>query len=123
MYRDGLLAAAVLAKLGRKDACFALTEPFFDPQVSFDSRAFRHALSCYSIGVAVVTAGAGKAPIGITVNSFASLSQDPPLVPWCMDRKSSRYRTFTTVKNFTTGILGSAPAGKDRAPDGISPPH
>jgi flavin reductase (DIM6/NTAB) family NADH-FMN oxidoreductase RutF len=76
--------------------------------MSFDSRTFRHALGCYPTGVVVVTAGAGRAPMGITVNSFASVSLEPPLVLWCMDRKSSRYRTFTTVKNFTVSILGSA---------------
>ncbi len=75
--------------------------------MSFDTRAFRHALGCFPTGVVVVTAGAGKAPMGITVNSFASVSLDPPLVLWCMDRKSSRYRTFTTAKNFTISVLGS----------------
>ena len=76
--------------------------------MSFDNRAFRYALGCYPTGVAVVTAGGGKSPMGITVNSFASVSLDPPLILWCMDRKSSRYRTFTTAKNFTVSILGSA---------------
>jgi len=75
--------------------------------MSFDSRAFRYALGCYPTGVAVVTAGGGKSPMGITVNSFASVSLEPPLVLWCMDRKSSRYRTFTTAKNFTVSVLGS----------------
>ena len=69
--------------------------------MSFDSRAFRHALGCYPTGVAVVIAGTGKVLTGITVSSFAPVSLDPPLVLWCMDRKSSRYRTFTTVENFT----------------------
>ncbi len=76
--------------------------------MSFDTRTFRNALGCFPTGVAVVTAGAGNAVMGITVNSFTSVSLDPPLVLWCMDRKSSRYRTFTTVKNFTISILGSA---------------
>ncbi|MDE1985252.1 MAG: flavin reductase family protein [Alphaproteobacteria bacterium] len=75
--------------------------------MSFDTRAFRHALGCFPTGVVVVTAAAGKDPMGITVNSFASVSLDPPLVLWCMDRKSSRYQTFTTAKNFTISVLGS----------------
>ena len=75
--------------------------------MSFDSRAFRHALGCYPTGVAVVIAGTGKALTGITVNSFAAASLDPPLVLWSMGKKSSRYRTFTTVKNFTVSVLNS----------------
>jgi flavin reductase (DIM6/NTAB) family NADH-FMN oxidoreductase RutF len=75
--------------------------------MSFDTRAFRYALGCFPTGVVVVTASAGKTIMGITVNSFASVSLDPPLVLWCMERKSSRYRTFTTAKNFTISILGS----------------
>jgi len=75
--------------------------------MSFDNRAFRHALGCYPTGVAVVIAGTGKALTGITVNSFAAVSLDPPLVLWSMGKTSSRYRTFTTAKNFTISILSS----------------
>lgn len=75
--------------------------------MSFDPRAFRYALGCFPTGIVVVTASAGKAQMGITVNSFTSVSLDPPLVLWCVDKKSSRYRTFTTAKNFTISILGS----------------
>lgn len=76
--------------------------------MSFDSRAFRHALGCYPTGVAVVIASTGKALTGITVNSFAAVSLDPPLVLWSMSKTSSRYRTFTTVKNFSVSVLSSA---------------
>jgi 4-hydroxyphenylacetate 3-hydroxylase, reductase component len=75
--------------------------------MAFDTRAFRHALGCFPTGVAVVTAGSDKDRMGITVNSFASVSLDPPLVLWCMDRRSSRYRTFTKAGNFTISILAS----------------
>ena len=75
--------------------------------MSFDSRAFRHALGCYPTGVAVVIAGMDKALTGITVNSFAAVSLDPPLVLWSMSKTSSRYRTFTTVKNFSVSVLNS----------------
>jgi flavin reductase (DIM6/NTAB) family NADH-FMN oxidoreductase RutF len=75
--------------------------------MSFDSRAFRQALGCFPTGVVVVTAGADAARMGITVNSFASVSLDPPLVLWCMDRRSSRYATFTTSFNFTISVLSS----------------
>lgn len=73
--------------------------------MSFNTRAFRDALSCFPTGVVVVTAGAEDAHMGITVNSFASVSLDPPLVLWCMDRRSGRYETFTTSPNFTISVL------------------
>jgi flavin reductase (DIM6/NTAB) family NADH-FMN oxidoreductase RutF len=74
--------------------------------MSFDTRDFRNALGCFPTGVAVVTAGVGRTVSGITVNSFTSVSLDPPLVLWCLDRRSRRYRTFTTAGKFTISVLG-----------------
>jgi 4-hydroxyphenylacetate 3-hydroxylase, reductase component len=73
--------------------------------MAVDTRTLRFALGCFPTGVTVVTAASDQARMGITVNSFASVSLDPPLVLWCVDRRSSRYRTFTTAKNFTISIL------------------
>jgi flavin reductase (DIM6/NTAB) family NADH-FMN oxidoreductase RutF len=74
-----------------------------------DSRAFRAALGCFPTGVAVVTAGHAdqEAHIGITVNSFTSVSLEPPLVLWCMDRKSYRHDIFARATGFTVSILGT----------------
>lgn len=75
--------------------------------MSIDTRAFRQALGSFPTGVAVVTAGEG-APIGITVNSFTSVSLNPPLVLWCIDRKSDRFDAFARAKAFTISVLGTA---------------
>jgi flavin reductase (DIM6/NTAB) family NADH-FMN oxidoreductase RutF len=76
--------------------------------MDFDTRAYRNALGCFPTGVAVVTAvSADRPPMGITVNSFASVSLDPPLVLWCVDRRSDRFHTFTNAPGFTISILGS----------------
>lgn len=76
--------------------------------MDFDTRAFRDALGCFPTGVAVVTAeSADRPPMGITVNSFASVSLDPPLVLWCVDRRSDRFHTFTNADGFTISVLGS----------------
>ena len=75
--------------------------------MSFDARKFRQALGCFPTGVAVVTAGEGR-HVGITVNSFTSVSLDPPLVLWCIDRKSDRFDVFTDAKTFTISVLGTA---------------
>lgn len=77
--------------------------------MGFDTRAFRQALGCFPTGVAVVTAQLpGRHPMGITVNSFASVSLDPPLVLWCLDKKSDRYETFVKAKGFVISVLGTA---------------
>ena len=74
-----------------------------------DSRGFRDALGCFPTGVAVVTAGHADQDehIGITVNSFTSVSLDPPLVLWCMDRRSYRHEIFAQASGFTVSILGT----------------
>jgi flavin reductase (DIM6/NTAB) family NADH-FMN oxidoreductase RutF len=74
--------------------------------MSFDTRAFRHALGCFPTGVAVVTA-TGEAVMGITVNSFTSVSLDPPLVLWCLHKDSQRYHPFTKAKGYTISVLGT----------------
>ncbi|HEY3778568.1 MAG TPA: flavin reductase family protein [Rhizomicrobium sp.] len=80
--------------------------------MAFDTRAFRDALGCFPTGVAVVTAeSADRPPMGITVNSFASVSLDPPLVLWCVDRRSDRFRTFSTAKGFTVSVLDATHGG------------
>lgn len=74
-----------------------------------DTRAFRQALGQFPTGVAVVTAQPRDShPMGITVNSFTSVSLDPPLVLWCMDRKSDRYPVFTGAPGYVISILGTA---------------
>ena len=75
--------------------------------MDFDSRAFRNALGAFPTGVAVVTAAGADQAIGITVNSFASVSLDPPLVLWCMDKRSQRHDAVVSAPGFTVSILGT----------------
>jgi flavin reductase (DIM6/NTAB) family NADH-FMN oxidoreductase RutF len=61
-----------------------------------DHSALRTALGHYATGVAVVTTtGSDGHPAGITINSFGSLSLDPPLILWCLQRSSASLATFT----------------------------
>jgi 4-hydroxyphenylacetate 3-hydroxylase, reductase component len=77
--------------------------------MSFDTRAFRQALGTFPTGVAVITAARPSGhPMGITVNSFTSVSLEPPLVLWCLDRKSDRYGTFCEAPHHTISVLGTA---------------
>ncbi|MFC6883272.1 MULTISPECIES: flavin reductase family protein [Actinomadura] len=69
-------------------------------------RALRAALGRFATGVAVVTAAAPDGtPIGMTVNSLTSVSLDPPLVLFCVDRRSRLHPVFTGADGFAVNIL------------------
>ncbi len=74
--------------------------------MSFDSRAFRNALGSFATGVAVATCVADDGtPTGVTVNSFNSVSLDPPLVLFSLDRRSRAFASFAEAKGFAITIL------------------
>jgi flavin reductase (DIM6/NTAB) family NADH-FMN oxidoreductase RutF len=68
-------------------------------------RDFRHALGTFATGVTVVTAMGEAGPVGITANSFASVSLDPPLVLWSPARASRRFPVFEEAAHFAIHIL------------------
>jgi flavin reductase (DIM6/NTAB) family NADH-FMN oxidoreductase RutF len=69
-------------------------------------REFRSALGQYPTGVAIVTAIDGNLqPVGMTINSFTSVSLAPALVSWCIDHRAASYRAFEKAKNFTVTVL------------------
>lgn len=71
------------------------------------SRRFRDALGHFATGVAIVTARGGDGrPLGLTINSFASVSLDPPLVLWSLDRTSDRFTAFMQAAHFGVNVLG-----------------
>ena len=74
--------------------------------MSFDSRDFRNALGCYPTGVTVVTAvGPRREIIGITANSFSSVSLDPPLVLFSLDRRAHSLTAFLSTQHFAVNVL------------------
>lgn len=72
-----------------------------------DSRSFRQIMGCFATGVAVVTTrqedGTG---VGLTVNSLTSVSLEPPLVLFCIDKSANLYPVFKTAKVFAFNFLG-----------------
>src|SRR3954468_23057753 len=74
-----------------------------------DPRDFRNALGAYGTGVTIITAMAadGK-PYGITCNSFASVSLNPPLVLWSLGIYSSSLIVFQNASHFTVHVLGTS---------------
>jgi len=74
-------------------------------------RALRHALGGYPTGVAIVTALVeNRQPIGMTINSFASVSLSPPLVSWSIDRRAATYQAFSRAPEFTVSVLSAEQA-------------
>ena len=72
----------------------------------FDSRAFRNALGCFATGVAVVTAqGPDGALMGLTINSFSSVSLEPPLVLWSLATSSPNLEGFQRASHYAVNIL------------------
>lgn len=76
-----------------------------DTSADFDAKAYRRALGGFATGVCVVTAHTKDGPLGITVNSFTSVSLDPPLVLWCMDVNSYRHDAFAGADRFAVHML------------------
>jgi len=71
-----------------------------------DSREFRTTLGHFATGIAVAATRDGKGkPLGITVNSFTSVSLDPPLILFCLDRSAKSHRAFTTSGCFSVSVL------------------
>lgn len=71
-----------------------------------ETRALRDALGQFATGVAVVTTTADdNTPVGMTINSFTSMSMTPPLVAWCVDRRAAGYPVFAHTHHFCISVL------------------
>jgi len=74
-----------------------------DPSV--DLKAFRRALGSFPTGVTIITAPGREAPVGVTANSFSSVSLAPPLVLWSISNTSRSYKTFRESEHFAINVL------------------
>ncbi|NND49424.1 MAG: hypothetical protein HKN60_04150 [Rhizobiales bacterium] len=70
-----------------------------------DSTAFRRCLGQFGTGVTVITACADDRLVGMTANSFASVSLDPPLVLWSMHRTAASASVFAVASHFAVNVL------------------
>ena len=78
-----------------------------------DPRTLRDALGCFATGVTVVTCVNEKGePAGLTVNSFTSVSLDPPLLLVCLAREAASAAALTRASHFAVNVLqtGQQPA-------------
>jgi len=74
--------------------------------MSFTSREFRDALGLFPTGIAVVTAATDDGSIGgLTVNSFTSVSLDPPLILVSLARTIASFPIFERATHFAVSLL------------------
>jgi flavin reductase (DIM6/NTAB) family NADH-FMN oxidoreductase RutF len=74
--------------------------------MTFDARIFRNALGCFATGITIVTSvSADNERLGFTANSFNSVSLDPPLVLFSLDRGAYSLRAFEAAGVFAINIL------------------
>ena len=74
---------------------------------SIDARSLRNALGAFATGVTIVTTRGPTADIGLTANSFSSVSLNPPMVLWSLARTSSSIDAFRDASHFAVHILSS----------------
>lgn len=76
---------------------------------TIDPRDFRNALGTFATGVTIITATARDGrPYGLTCNSFASVSLNPPLVLWSLGMFSQGLTIFQNASHFAVNVLGAS---------------
>ena len=74
----------------------------------FDPKAFRSALGSFATGVTIVTARDGEgSPVGLTANSFNSVSLDPPMVLWSLSLQSGSLPVFRDAESWAVHVLAA----------------
>jgi flavin reductase (DIM6/NTAB) family NADH-FMN oxidoreductase RutF/pimeloyl-ACP methyl ester carboxylesterase len=83
-------------------------QPRFIPEYrsGSDARTLRDAMGCFATGVTIITAHAadGK-PIGLTANSFTSVSLDPPLLLVCIANNAGSAEVLRSADSFAVNVL------------------
>lgn len=71
-----------------------------------DARTLRDALGCFATGVTIMTANdPGGHPVGLTANSFTSVSLDPPLLLACIAKSATSSEVFRLAETFAVNVL------------------
>lgn len=70
------------------------------------TEVFKNIMRNYPTGVTIITTlDNDHNPTGLTANSFASVSIDPLMILWCIDKDSNSYEVFKNCKRFAVNIL------------------
>jgi flavin reductase (DIM6/NTAB) family NADH-FMN oxidoreductase RutF len=84
-----------------------------DLSPSFTTTELRNAFGQFATGVAIVTAwdagqeGEPGRPVGLTINSFASVSLEPPLLLWSLDLRSGNLAAYSQAGHHLIHVLGA----------------
>lgn len=74
--------------------------------MTIDKRKLRDAMGSFATGICVVTALSEQGvPMGMTINSFSSVSLEPPLVLWSIQYTSDCFDVFNATDKFAINIL------------------
>jgi flavin reductase (DIM6/NTAB) family NADH-FMN oxidoreductase RutF len=85
-----------------------MTLPSHAEPPSFSLQEFRAALGMFATGVTIVTAGAPDGQvIGLTANSFNSVSLSPPLVLWSLSRAAASMSVFSAGSHYAINVLAA----------------
>lgn len=75
---------------------------------NYNVGAYRKALGSFATGVTIVTTcDADGNDVGVTANSFNSVSLDPPLVLWSLSKKARSIAAFTNAEHFAVHVLSA----------------
>lgn len=85
-----------------------MTKPVEEGHPSDELSGFRRSLGEFATGVTVITTCVDGVYYGMTSNSFASLSLDPPLVLWSVRYESQSYPAFRDCTHFTVNVLADS---------------
>lgn len=70
-----------------------------------DTVEFRNTLGKFATGICVVTTDTADGPIGMTINSFSSVSLEPALILWNIQKSSECFQAFDTANGYAISIL------------------
>jgi flavin reductase (DIM6/NTAB) family NADH-FMN oxidoreductase RutF len=79
-----------------------------DMPATVDARALRHSLGAFPTGVCLVTTVSDGKREGMTINSFASVSLDPPLILWSIRDDARSADAFIAGRYFVLSVLTAA---------------
>lgn len=82
-------------------------EPCFFTPTADRQADLRRAFGCFGTGVTVITTQTADGPLGMTANSFSSISLTPPLVLWSPAVSSRRHDAFATADSFCIHVLSA----------------
>jgi 3-hydroxy-9,10-secoandrosta-1,3,5(10)-triene-9,17-dione monooxygenase reductase component len=81
--------------------------PTSEGRAGFEAQEFRSVLGRFASGITVVTSLSGGVPVGMTCQSFTSVSLDPPLVLFCPSRASTAWPLIRRAGAFCVNVLGA----------------